>query len=152
MIIMLRIFIGSINKTDKRYCEYNDAWFDKYVDSIKFDNNITKIIKLIDGVDYIGNYRVRSKFVKDIAISVKELSSGCKTVINVASFNNQIFSAAECGDNALQVLFNLKKGNVYLPFFVIPRKFINDIEIDYNGNILIIHNNKELEDILYQLF
>lgn len=149
---MLKIYIGNNQEADKKYCKYNDAWFDKYVDNIQFDDNIKKIIKKIDNVDYIGNKRVLSKFVKDTAISVKELSSGCKTVINVASFPNVIFSVAECGDNALQVLLNFKKGNIHLPFFVIPRKFVNDIEVIYNGKSTMVHTNEELENILNQIF
>lgn len=149
---MLRIYLGQINKNQDSYCEYNDAWFDKYVDNIKFDKTIANIIKFIDGVEYIGNKRIKSKFVKDVAISVKELSSGCKTVINVAHFNNMIFSAAECGDNALHVLFNLKRGNVYIPFFVIPKSFKNDIEVIYNGDKAIVHNSDELEKLLNAVF
>ena len=149
---MLKVFIGSIDKADDRYCEYNDAWFDTYITKIQFDDNIIQLIKLIDEVEYIGEYRVKSKFVKDIAISVKELSSGCKTVINVASFPSHIFSVAECGDNALQVLFNLKRGNIYLPFFVLPRKFENDIEVNYKDKVYVVHNNKELEELLNQIF
>jgi len=145
---MLKIYVGEL----KDYCTYNDAWFNKYIDKIDFDNNIIKkLISLIDHVDYIGNKRVKSKFVSDVAISVKELSSGCKTVINVASFPDKIFSAAECGDNALQVLFNLKRGNIYLPFFIIPKEFKNNIEVVYNGNSNIVKDNYELEDLLYNL-
>lgn len=149
---MLKIYIGNNHEINKEYCKYNDAWFDKYVDKIEFTENIKKIIKIIDDVDYIGDKRVLSKFIKNTAISVKEISSGCKTVINVASFPNMIFSAAECGDNALQVIFNLKRGNIYLPFFILPRKFTNDIEVIYNGKSAIVHNNVELEDILDQIF
>ena len=149
---MLKVYIGNNQEANKKYCEYNDAWFDKYTDNIQFDDNIKKIIKKIDDVDYIGNKRVLSKFVKDTAISVKELSSGCKTVINVANFPNIIFSAAECGDNALQVIFNFNKGNIYLPYFVIPRKFINNIEVICNGKSIVVHNNEEFETILNEIF
>jgi len=145
---MLNIYLGEIGR---EYCKYNDAWFDKYADEIQFSDTIIKIIEMIDKVRYIGNQRVISKFMENVAISVKELSTGCKTVINVASFPNTIFTAAECGGNALQVLFNLKRGNVYLPFFVIPEKFNNEIKVIYNGESVIVHNNIELEDILYKI-
>ena len=69
-------------------------------------------------------------------------------MINVYSFPNKIFTAVECGDNALQVLFNLKRGNIYLPYFVLPMAFINEIEVISDGFSQIIHNNKELETLL----
>lgn len=149
---MLRVYIGNIDKSSEKYCEYNDAWFDKYLDKIKFNQNIIKIIRVIDKVTYLGNQRVESKFIKDTAISVKELSSGCKTAINIINFTSNIFSVAECGDNALQVIFNFKSGNLYIPYFIIPKKFNNEIEVNYNSNKIIVHNNIELERILNQVF
>ena len=145
---MLKLYLGEIDKNNKNYCEYNDAWFDRNTDKIKFESIVLDIIKKIDNVDYAGNKRVFSKFLKDTAISVEELSTGCKTVINVYSFPNKIFTAVECGDNALQVLFNLKRGNIYLPYFVLPMAFINEIEVISDGFSQIIHNNKELETLL----
>ena len=149
---MLRLYVGKLGNLNEQCCQINDAWFDKYLDNIKFDDNIKKIIKLIDNVEYIGNKRVKSKYVRDIAISVKELSTGCKSVINIASFESKIFSIAECGDNALQVLFNFKRGNAYLPYFILPREFNNNIEVICNNKSLIIHNNNELENLLNDIF
>lgn len=148
---MLRIYIGSITKD---YCILNDAYFDRYIDHINFNSNLVKyILYKIDGVKYLGQQRVSSKFVKGIAISAKEMSSGCKTVLNVLSFSKEIFDIGECGDNALQVLFSLKSGNVYIPFFVIPPQFNNDIEIVINEmKKVIVHNNKDLENVLDKVF
>ncbi len=149
---MLKIYIGNINKSNKRYCEFNDAWFDKYIDKIKIDDTIIKIIKMIDNVTYAGNKRIKSKFESGVAISMKELSTGCKTAINVVAFKDNIFSAAECGDNALQVIFNFKRGNIYIPSFVIPRPFKNNIEVNVNGKTIQITNNEQLENVLNNYF
>lgn len=150
---MLKIYLGN-NKMikDNNYCPYNDTWFDKYYQDIEFNSSINKVIELIDGVKYIGNYRFSSKYERDTAVSVKELSTGCKTAINVASFN-KIFSVAECGDNALQVIFTFKRGSIHLPFFVLPRQFQNDIEVyTPDGEKCIINNNNQLETILNKCF
>jgi hypothetical protein len=149
---MLNIYIGSIDKTNKQYCEYNDAWFDKYFKDIDFNDTLQKIIKKIDGVEYIGNFRVNSKFEKDTAISVRELSTGCKTALNVAAFPNKTFSVAECGDNALEVMFNYTRGNIYIPYFTIPRKFKNEITVIENDTKTVIKDNTQLEEILYNHF
>lgn len=147
---MLKIYLGEVGENN--YCQYNDLWFDKYYKEIKFNKPISKVMELIDGVKYIDNYRFNSKYEKDIAVSVKELSTGCKTAINVASFN-KIFSVAECGDNALQVIFTFNRGSIYLPFFILPREFQNEIEVHMpNGEKCIINNNKQLESILDKTF
>lgn len=150
---MLRIYLGDIDKLKKKYCKFNDAWFDKYTDKIDFEQeSVKEIIKSIDHVTYVGNQRIRSKFEENLAISVRELSTGCKTAINVFSFPDTIFSVAECGDNALQVIFNCQEGKIHIPAFVIPRQFHNTIEVNTGKDQHMVSDNKELESILYQYF
>lgn len=133
--------------------KFNDIFFNKYMAQMNFDNEaIKKIIKAIDKVDYIGNHRVLSKFEKDTAISVRELSTGCKTAINIASFPNMVFSVAECGDNALQVIFNYTHGQIYMPMFSIPREFNNNIEVHTINNKQVVSDNRQLEHILNEVF
>lgn len=133
--------------------KFNDIFFDKYMTQIDFDSETIKnIIKSIDKVNYIGNYRILSKFEKDTAISVRELSTGCKTAINIASFPNMVFSVAECGNNALQVIFNYTRGKIYMPIFSIPREFNNKIEVHTTNNKQVISNNIQLESILNEVF
>lgn len=150
---MLKIYIKDINTEDKNYCMFNDAWFDSNVRKIDFNNDIIQIVKLIDEVKYIGDYRFDSKFKPGTAILVNELSTGCKTAINIAAFPDKIFTVAECGDNALQVIFNFKQGNIYLPYFVMPEAFENNIKIITNKTeSQIIHNSNELKNILFDIF
>lgn len=149
---MLNIFIGNIDKNKNKYCEYNDAWFDKYIEEVEVNDAIRKIIKAIDNVNYAGNKRVISKYEPDVAISMKELSTGCKTAVNIAMFRNMIFSVAECGDNALQVIFNFKQGSIYIPSFIIPRAFKNNIDININGKICKVADNEQLETVLNSYF
>lgn len=145
---MLQIYTVNI-----KHCDYNDAYFDRYIDHIDFENkDIQHIIKYIDGVQFVGDMRIASKFEPDTHISVRELSSGCKTAINIASFENEVFSVAECGDNALQLIFNFKSGKIYVPYFIIPRAFHNSIEVNTKNGKDIVKNNKELENIFNSVF
>lgn len=145
---MLELYLKDIE-----YTRFNDVYFDKHITQINFENaTIKKIIQNIDKVKYIGNYRVLSKFEKDTAISVRELSTGCKTALNIASFTDKIFSVAECGDNALQVIFNYKHGKIFMPMFSIPREFTNKIEVHTAQGKQIIDNNEQLEAILNTVF
>lgn len=145
---MLEVYLKDI-----KHQRFNDVYFNKHMTHIDFDNDdIKKIIQAIDNVKYIGNYRVLSKFEKDTAISVREISTGCKTALNIASFPNEVFSVAECGDNALQVIFNYKRGKILMPMFSIPRLFTNEIKVLTSNEEYIINNHKQLEDILNKVF
>lgn len=146
---MLRIYIGNINTDDKSYCKFNDDWFNGNLKQISFNDTIKKIIKLIDEVDYIGDYKFNSKFIPGTAVSVTELSTGCKTAINIAAFPNKIFNIAECGNNVINVILKYKQGNIYTPHFIMSNKFNNDIEvITGHGKTYPISNNLQLENLL----
>lgn len=139
--------------TDVAHCKFNDVWFEKYLDKINFNNEtIQRIIKQIDEVQYLGNKSIKSKFDSNVAVSVRELSTGCKTAINIFSFPDQTFSIAECGSNAINTILKFKSGKIYIPFWILVSTFKNDIIIDVKGNRQIIHNNKQLEIILDKRF
>jgi hypothetical protein len=146
---MLRIYLQT---EDTSIIKFNDNWFDNYINNINFDDVVSNIIKSIDNVEYIGNYKVKSKFNNGASISVSELSTGCKTAINVYTFYDKMFTVSECGDNALQTIFMLERGNIYLPYFVIPREFNNAIEVVYDNNSRIVNNNTQLEEVLCSFF
>lgn len=138
---------------DLRYVKFNDAWFNRNIHGIKFGSkDIEKLLLSVDKVKYIGNNRVLSKFEPNTGISVRELSTGCKTSINVISFTDCIFDGTECGDNALYEIFKSTKGNLLVTRFCYPDMFTNDICLHYKGTSKIIHNNNELASILDKMF
>lgn len=53
-------------------------------------------------------------------LDVDKLSAGCKTVLNVLYNPDKVFCLKECGNNALEVLYNLEAGNVYSDYALIP--------------------------------
>ena len=67
----------------------------------------------------ISKYKICSKF-NDIVLDVDKLSAGCKTVLNVLYNPDKVFCLKECGNNALEVLYNLEAGNVYSDYALIP--------------------------------
>ena len=46
--------------------------------------------------------------------SLTNLSTGCKTLLNVMLNENEIFFGSECGGNAKEELFNWGYGNIYI--------------------------------------
>lgn len=132
--------------------DFHDQWFDSKINKIDFDEDIINFIKQIDGVEYVGNHHIKAKYNENMTLYVRELSSGCKAAINVKCFPNIVFNVGQCGKNALSVILNFKKGNIHMPYFVIPPEFENEIEVEFRGQTRIIHNNDELEDILNEAF
>ena len=100
------------------YVELNDIYFNQNT-ARKLDERAQKVIGIIDEAKLISKYKISSKF-SDIVLDVDKLSAGCKTVLNVLYNPNKVFCLKECGNNALEVLYNLEEGNVYSDYAMIP--------------------------------
>lgn len=112
----------------------NDALFDLNVGRLNVDDTIRAIIKEIDNAEYIGNYKVETRF--GIVADMTDLSTGCKAAINVYVFPDKMINCIECGDNALQVIFRLKNGNIlckYAPAY---------LNMTVQVNVMLHHNGK----------
>lgn len=100
------------------YVELNDIYFNQNT-ARKLDDRAQNVIGIIDEVKLISKYKIYSKF-NDIVLDVDKLSVGCKTVLNVLYNPDKVFCLKECGNNALEVLYNLEAGNVYSDYALIP--------------------------------
>lgn len=146
---MLNVYIGNI-KSDN-IVRFNDAWFNYNLSNITVDDNIKKFMKLIDDSVYIKEDKMYSRFDKELCISMKLLSTGCKTLINVYSFKNKIFDIVECGDNVIEEIFKLKNGNIFISCYILIPYFDCKVNVITNrGNNLM--TRKELIAYLDEVF
>ena len=110
------------NKKDiplnKEYIELNDIFFNQNT-ATRLDDKAEKYIQLIDGSELISKYKIRSRF-EDITLNTDQLSTGCKTVLNVLYFPDKVFCLKECGNNALEILYSFEEGYVYSDYAMIP--------------------------------
>lgn len=100
------------------YIELNDLFFVQNTASV-IDKQAEKIIKCVDGAELISKYKISSSF-NDVALDIDKLSAGCKTLLNVLYYPDRVFCLKECGNNALELLYGLKKGYVYSEYAMIP--------------------------------
>ena len=103
---------------EMEYIELNDIYFNQNTSS-KLDDKAKNIIETIDGAKLISKYRIQSRF-DEIILDIDKLSAGCKTVLNVLYNPDKVFCLKECGNNALEILYQLELGNVYSDYALIP--------------------------------
>ena len=103
---------------DKEYIELNDIFFNQNT-ATKLDDRAAKYIQMIDCSKLISKYKIRSRF-EDIILNTDQLSTGCKTVLNVLYFPDKVFCLKECGNNALEILYAFEEGYVYSEYAMIP--------------------------------
>lgn len=94
-----------------KYVDYNDLFFQSMA---LIDNEITaKILQIIDKARYANHDSFIGRDEVLGAMNKSLLSSGCKTLLNIAYNPNICFSVAECGPNALETLSIINDGIIY---------------------------------------
>lgn len=129
--------------SDKEYIELNDIFFNQKT-VIRLDDRASRIIEKIDGSKQISKYKIESKF-NGVVLDIDHLSTGCKTVLNVLYFPDKVFCMKECGDNALDVLYNLKDGAVYSDYAVISFDF-NEVSVYVGNGYKVIRDYESLKE------
>lgn len=100
------------------YIELNDVFFNQNT-VVKLDEKAASIIEKIDDSKLISKYKIQSRF-DNVILNIDRLSSGCKTVLNVLYYPDKVFCMKECGNNALEILYNFENGYVYSDYELIP--------------------------------
>jgi len=147
---MLNLYLGDISKD---IITSNDGWFDSNFDKIDFtDNTVRHILEVIDGAKYVGNNEVTTKFSRDARVKITELSTGCKTAVNVYTFRDKIFTAIECGENALNEIFKLTDGSINISFPIWPSVLNNSINVICDSNNYTISEQRKLRSLIVNYF
>lgn len=125
------------------YVELNDVYFNQNT-VMKLDEYAKKIIGQIDGAKLVSKYKIESKF-NGVTLDIDCLSTGCKTILNVLYYPDKVFCIKECGDNALEILYQLEKGMVYSEYALIPFS-IGVVEVSFDGMKRQIDDYEELKE------
>ena len=117
---MIRIYLKKEDIPDHwEMIEYNDAYFDiETCKHKKISEFGKKFIPLIDGSEWIDKTSIRSKF-NNREIGIENISTGCKTLLNIICNPDKIFNIMECGWNAVDEILKLEEGSVYMPYDLI---------------------------------
>lgn len=141
---MITIFKNKLDiPNNMEYIELNDLFFNQNTTTL-IDTRAEKFIETIDGAKLIGKYKILSRF-DDVAIDIDKLSAGCKTVLNVLYYPDKVFCLKECGNNALEILYNLEKGYVYSEYALIPFT-MDSVMVQTKSMKKIISDYEELKE------
>lgn len=115
---------------------YNDAYFDTNV-RLKNTPIVRYLLKEIDDATYQSEDTfVSNKHVNRGGLYTENLSTGCKTALNVvcASENNNVcISPVEMGRNAWNALLKSRKGHVLLKYTSLTRSADDTCDIIFEG-------------------
>jgi hypothetical protein len=108
----------------KKIIKLNDVYFNTKTSDL-LDSRAEDIISIIDKTKIINKYTIASQF-DGTNLNIDKLSTGCKTALNILYNPDVIFDIAECGDNALDVIYTFDEGNIYCDY---PMIAVNMAEV-----------------------
>lgn len=107
---MLNIYLENCN--DVILC--NDYFFSTETYSLVLeDKKLRDLIETIEDVKFVDKRNVISKFNQE-CIGLNLISTGCKTVINIVTHPELIFTSDECGINLLEYIYKIKMGSIFM--------------------------------------
>ncbi|MCI8307394.1 MAG: DUF4869 domain-containing protein [Lachnospiraceae bacterium] len=124
--------------TDKQNSEgwilQNDWYFNIYTGNEDFSEKEKEAIWQIDHAKLTGDKHIETKYGLG---TVRNLSSGCKTLLNVMKNPDKVVNADECGKNVLDMLFAMD--GIYLYMSRPERIHIADgTEICFNEKDIVV--------------
>ena len=104
---------GTVPKT-MELITMNDIYFNQTTVSL-LDDRAAEIIDRIDSSVMTGQFTILSRF-DGMTLNIDKLSTGCKTALNILYNPQKVFDIRECGDNALDLIYDLPEGNIYYDY------------------------------------
>lgn len=100
------------NKQDsENWILQNDWYFNLYTSNEDFTEKDKEVIWQIDHAKLTENKHIETKYGLG---TVRNLSSGCKTMLNVMKNPGKVVNADECGKNVLDMLFAMDGIRLYM--------------------------------------
>ena len=96
--------------------------------------NEVDLIRQVDGAKLTPDKHIETKYGLG---TIRNLSSGCKTLLNIVKHPDKVVNAEECGPNVLKIIFTMDNIKIYMSrptLFDIP----DDVKIRFNGSDIVI--------------
>lgn len=126
------IYLYTNTEAEKEFIILNDQFFNLNTSNKPIGERERNAIWEIDHAKVTEDNHIETKYGIGI---LRNLSSGCKTYLNVVMNPEKIFSVAECGANVLSRLFLMDNIHLYMTY---PERF------DIPEEKQICFNNREI--------
>lgn len=134
------IYLYTQKQMSENWILKNDLYFNLYTSNQTLTETDKKAIAIIDGAKVTQDNHIETKYGVG---TLRNLSTGCKTYLNVLKNPEKVVSAEECGGNVLTLLFKLDNIHIYMNR---PERFdiADDTQISFNdGEVATGRNGYE---------
>ena len=128
------IDIYTEKKASKEWIIQNDLYFNLHTGNEDMSENEINLIQQVDEAKLTSDKRIETKYGLG---TIRNLSSGCKTLLNIVKHPAKVVCVEEWGPNVLKIIFAMDNIKIYMsrPSFAdIP----DDAKIRFNDSDVVI--------------
>lgn len=121
-------------KDSKDWILQNDLYFNLNTGNEEMSQNEINLIQQVDEAKLTPDKHIETKYGIG---TIRNLSSGCKTLLNIVKHPDKVVCVEECGPNVLEIIFIMDNIKIYMsrPALVdIP----DDVQIRFNDSDIVI--------------
>lgn len=105
------IDIYTVKSESKDWIIQNDLYFNLNTANEEMSQNEIDIIQQVDDAKLTSDKHIVTKYGLG---TIRNLSSGCKTLLNIIKHPDKVVCAEECGPNVLKIIFAMDNIKIYM--------------------------------------
>lgn len=128
------IDIYTEKKNSKDWILKNDLYFNLNTSNEEMSKEEIELIREVDDAILTPDKHIETKYGLG---TIRNLSSGCKTLLNIVKHPEKVVCVEECGSNVLKKIFEMDNIKIYMsrPSFVeIPK----DVRLRFNDKEVVV--------------
>ena len=106
---MIDIYTEKIDSKD--WIIKNDLFFNLNTSNEEISDNEVALIKQVDDAKLTADKHIETKYGLG---TIRNLSSGCKTLLNIVKHPDKVVNVEECGPNVLKIIFTMNNIKIYM--------------------------------------
>ena len=127
------IDIYTEKKNSKDWILKNDLYFNLNTSNEEMTKKDAEIMKQIDNAVLTLDKHIQTSYGLG---TIRNLSTGCKTLLNIVKHPDKVVNVEECGPNVLKIIFTMDNIKIYMSrpsLFDIP----DDVQIRFNDSDIV---------------
>lgn len=131
------IDIYTEKKESKDWILQNDLYFNLNTGNEEMSENEIKLIQQVDEAKLTPDKHIETKYGLG---TIRNLSSGCKTLLNIVKHPDKVVCVEECGPNVLKFIFAMDDIKIYMSRPTLA-EIPDDVEIRFNDKDIVTGNS-----------
>ena len=130
------IDIYTEKKDSKDWIIQNDLYFNLNTGNEEMTENEKNLILQVDEAKLTSDKHIETRYGLG---TIRNLSSGCKTLLNIVKHPDKVVCVEECGPNVLKIIFAMDNIKIYMSRPTLT-EISEDAKIRFNDSDIVIGN------------